>query len=1371
MKNKFLKMILTIACLVTFIPNKVTEVSGEEPTTSNTTTSISDFSIANAETEYSPSTNESDHIVKYSLTLTTSGDEGSVNSVVFEVPKSLFNDRTGNSGDSFQISIPTKDEYTHLTAQGIEVDSPWMYEEKDDKILISSTKPIKVGSTYNIEIGYQLDGNITNFKDGEVSKELKATVTLDTKGGVLKSEAAAEQVTINTNATIQGSRSDTDNVTAFTDVWNDNWGPEPEDVNEYYYSLVRVTSYITGSQPYNISINSKAVDDETGEEFTPYMYNIGLNGWGDKSSEENSKIFEGANGRKDYILYRFPIATYKNREKSKFTVTDEVSTEGIDLIDGPNEVKTSSTNITYVKEPWMPPEGKFITLQNGDNYYRVNHKELEKWSLVNTKIDKYSRYDLQNFQNGTLNKYDNLDFGYFVFGMPMGHSVPKGQDNIPSNYFKESVTYNQFINGISLVNDDDTTISDLNSDDYQIKNISVYTQYLDGKLNINNKYDETTRKPVVSDIVGVYAKYNNSSSEYVHIADYSPLNKTYSNVKDGIDVVGNKLVLDDNVVAYKLTTSNPYYYTKILSGAEYMLKHSDKVDNYVRGKEEIRIASSVNAEMLDNTGKQIYEYTAPTEYDYARKTETVSEITKDVVNVRNNRTSKRYELIWEIKVNEVAKLSNTEESPIEQSGGTWYDLMPAGLVVNEDTVTLYDRLTGQEHSVSVSSTPNYRNTGRTLYKFTSTDTLSNPQLFFTTYLSYNSVRDYGDVIYNPVAYETGNKEISNGTADKARVTRYSQEMSNLTNDEGKRFIYAEKVYNLTTLVYFSSGLSKSIKNSTDSEYQRTTQVSQNEEYSYKLTMANSAISVSKDIVLFDSLENYTTPSGETSNWKGVLQSIDTTQIEKAGIKPVVYASDVALDLSTFGGLTTDEMLSKFKPISEFTDYSTIKTIAIDCRKMQDGSEAELGRGKSLVSIVNMKAPASLPTGVVYKNYNNVYAHVTATDSGAETTAFINNGYTVNSYKVTGNMFVNKLNSDTKQGAQGVQFTLSGTSAYGEQVSMVRTSDSKGLVEFKKIPVGKYLLVETDSTPNYFLDDTKHIVEVTEQGEVLIDGQTRSAITLENKPRVSADIKFNKKSYPNSVGISVPVADAEFTLQGTSDYGNDVLETAKSKDDGTVEFKNIEMGTYKLFETKAPTVYAKSTDEFKVTISSTGTVTITNVTESKTTDTVYNYRRLVPISFKKINAETNEPIPASKISFKLSGQDSEGRIINQELSVDWKGVVSAEIPVGIYTIQENPNPTDSNGKSYLRDSREYILEVKKDGTFTLDMEKVGDDYVVKNTQIATDVITITKQWVGGNPNGYIPKIRIYTNPTDIPQNSTSETSHEEIPDIAEPDEGL
>ena len=62
------------------------------------------------------------------------------------MPKSVFNNRAGNSGDSFQISIPTREEYDQLTAQGVEVDSPWAYEERGDKIFITSTKKVKVGS-------------------------------------------------------------------------------------------------------------------------------------------------------------------------------------------------------------------------------------------------------------------------------------------------------------------------------------------------------------------------------------------------------------------------------------------------------------------------------------------------------------------------------------------------------------------------------------------------------------------------------------------------------------------------------------------------------------------------------------------------------------------------------------------------------------------------------------------------------------------------------------------------------------------------------------------------------------------------------------------------------------------------------------------------------------------------------------------------------------------------------------------------------------------------------------------------------------------------------------------------------------------------
>lgn len=1378
MQKIFKIMLVTLCLLIGVTPKKVT---AEEPVTSNSTTTIDSFTITNAEQTYSPNVNEKNHVVKYTLALSTSGDDGSIKTTTIEVPKTLFNNRSGEVGDEFKVSIPTKEEYENATSQGVEVDSMWMYEDKGNSIVISSIKPLKTGTTYNIEFGYELSGSISGFRDGETAKTLEAKIKMDTAGGELHTTATAEEVTINTSVTLLGSKSDADSIQAITDEWQDIWGTKPADADDYLYSQVRVSSFISGSQPYTLTINSKAVDKETGEEFTPYMYSIGVSGWKTGNTEENSLLFNNTNGRNDYVLYRFPKSTYSTKETINFKVTNEVITQGADNLDPASEPSVSETTIQYSKEPWKVEEGNFITLQNGDNYFRVNSKEMEKWSLVNTKIDKYSRFDLQNFQNGTLTKYDGLDFGQFMYGRPSFRTVPNGLPVTPENYFKENVTYTQFVNGIGLVSEDKTVDNDLDFNDYQIKNLSIYAEYRTATFSsMSNKFVEHNATPSDDDVIEVYAKYLNKDNDYVHIADYSSKNNSYTFHRDGLDSVNNKLILDDNVVAYKLVNSNKYAYTKILSGTEYMLKHSTKIDEFVKNKDSITIQSNLYATLDDSTGEQIFDYEAPKEYDFARRTETTSSIHKNVANVRNNRIKKQYEVTWEIDVQEIAKLTGEDFEYIPQEGGKWFDLMPAGLILDEDSVELVDDVTGQKLSVSVTSKQNYRNTGRTLYTFTSPDKFNKSILRFKTILDYDSVRDYGNMIYNPIAFETGNSSITNGSYRVAKnLLHYKREMSNLSDNLGDRMIFADKSYNLATLVYFSSGLQKSIKNSTDSSYSKYTQVSPNEEYEYKLTFANASNASSKDIVLFDSIENYTTSSGEVSNWRGILQSIDTTQIENMGINPVVYASDVAMNLETLRGLSSTEMLNKFRPISEFSDYSTIKTIAIDCRTSKDGSPFTLDKSKAVVAKLNMKAPDSLPVnGTIYKNFNNVYANLTSIEiGGEEMNAYINQGYTTNTYKITGNVFVNKINSETKQGASGIKFELFGTSAYNEEVDMIRTSDSNGIVSFKKIPVGKYMLVEYDSTEHYFIDTTKHIVEVTKYGEVLIDGKTTSAITLENKPRVSANVKFEKKSYPNSMGISVPVGGASFTLQGKSDYGNDVLETSTSDESGKVEFKNIEKGTYKMFETKAPKEYVKSSDEYKVVIDANGIATITNVTENKNEDVVYNYRRLVSVSFKKLNAETNEPISSGYnasegISFTISGQDAEGRVINKTVWVDNRGIAKVDVPVGIYTVQENPDPKDLDKKSYLRDSREYILEVKKDGTFTLDMEKVGDDYVVKNTQLATDVITITKQWVGGNPDGYIPKIRIYTNPNDIPQakNNTSE-NNQGIPEIAEPDEGL
>ena len=494
-------------------------------------------------------------------------------------------------------------------------------------------------------------------------------------------------------------------------------GEKPDDADDYIYSQVRVTSYVSGNQPYSMTINSKAVDAETGEEFTPYKYSIGVSGWRTTNVEENSLLFNNTNGREDYVLYRFPKDVYGEKDGFKFLVTNDVTTQGIDMVDSASGPITSTTEIVYKKEPWQVSNGNFITLQNGDNYYRVHSEGLEKWSLVNTKIDKYSRYDLQNFQNGTLTKYDNLDFGQHLYGRPFASTVPSGLPKIPENYFKENVTYTQYVNGIGLVSEDSTVDENLDYNDYQIKNISLYIEYRKGTFSkMSNKFVETPTDASDENNIEVYVKYLNKDNDYIHVADYSPKSGKYTYYRDGLDSVDNKLILDDNAVAYKLVTSNKYAYTKMLSGTEYMLKHSPKVDNFVKNKEEITIQSNIYGDMVDSTGKQVFEYTAPVEYDYARKTETTSKIYKSVTNVKNNRIKKQYELTWEIDVKETAKLDNNSFEYIDQEGGKWFDLMPAGLVLDEDSVKLIDEVTGKELATPyVSGTVNNSYVSYTFY--------------------------------------------------------------------------------------------------------------------------------------------------------------------------------------------------------------------------------------------------------------------------------------------------------------------------------------------------------------------------------------------------------------------------------------------------------------------------------------------------------------------------------------------------------------------------------------------------------------------------------------------------------------------------------
>ena len=104
------------------------------------------------------------------------------------------------------------------------------------------------------------------------------------------------------------------------------------------------------------------------------------------------------------------------------------------------------------------------------------------------------------------------------------------------------------------------------------------------------------------------------------------------------------------------------------------------------------------------------------------------------------------------------------------------------------------------------------------------------------------------------------------------------------------------------------------------------------------------------------------------------------------------------------------------------------------------------------------------------------------------------------------------------------------------------------------------------------------VTIDKSGQVTIQNLAKDneeQYLVKDAPRIHGDLKFKKT---DSI-TGNPINGAEFVLTGTSDYGNDVFQQATSEgkdkgnnENGDVVFKNLELGTYKLSETKTKEGY-------------------------------------------------------------------------------------------------------------------------------------------------------------------------------------------------------
>ncbi|MDO4869693.1 MAG: FctA domain-containing protein [Bacillota bacterium] len=409
----------------------------------------------------------------------------------------------------------------------------------------------------------------------------------------------------------------------------------------------------------------------------------------------------------------------------------------------------------------------------------------------------------------------------------------------------------------------------------------------------------------------------------------------------------------------------------------------------------------------------------------------------------------------QVETRSVINDEKTYEQAIEEgrllteTSGVWRDLLPKGVTPDPDSV----RLRTKDRIKNVYTIEDYNGSGRTMLvveaemvPVTSTywsgdmsyyeDVL---RITFDAYYDFESYKDYGPTIHNVIAYESDNEYM--GTIEKytgepddpdagnnistPSAFKDATEKGYMTDLDDKRddpsFVYAGVTTRLDVLGAARTSLTKDVQVNNDGKWGNGTYYGEPEEnkmivfeggqYKYRLRMMSDDDTISKNLVIYDSLENFYAAGNDPTaidlndpidigapHWHGDLRSVDVSQLREMGCAPVVYYSTIEnLQLSdeddpyqahsTNMDLTNGDIWVK---ASDYTgDIKDVKAIAIDATKKPDGSDFELLPLQSATIIVNMHAPYGDEAreylqqkgdwGDSAQAYNNAYMTCTSVD--------------------------------------------------------------------------------------------------------------------------------------------------------------------------------------------------------------------------------------------------------------------------------------------------------------------------------------------------------------------------------------------------------
>ena len=777
-----------------------------------------------------------------------------------------------------------------------------------------------------------------------------------------------------------------------------------------YFLVWQIVSDIKEpTQPYGFRLEDKPASDEL--KLIGYSMNSESGPFTDRNYVEHQRPDDE---RYDYVLtwYNPNTETLKDKDQYELKNSVKATVTPEDGIDAPTSARSEKV-WEWDTPKFTRPPGHFYGLKFGDGSWGHLYNYNQKYEIANTYWEPtygpyhdYSDYNLDKFQSGDKKSIETFAYGINVYGFPAPWTVKNGGDPFnPDDYQKKPVKYE--LTDEELYLNENIKAQDIGTGQLKFtfpENVRRLDdkdyQFLSAEWQIHSewrKFDKDEQKFVI-DSTGSYGKDDRDdivhfwvkskatgTDEYKEVASYN-LGKNEAHI-DNANVVASlsrdeiKYQEDANVTGIRFTTSNPYWFTNLSATPMVRLKNSDFVMNDardgVKDRDMIRLYNFSHSDAYSQNSKKEWEHLYGLKnygYDRAIRPKRESEITKHIASTGSDKVRKKYIIRWKIRQKETLT-TNEGTDYLVQKSGKFYDLLPKGLHLQKGSVDVETEKGMLSHSsFSYSIEEDYRGSGRDMVTIEIPVGAKYYNLYFSSEISWTDIKDYGGSINNPVAYETGNADIWDGRPDDAYGMSDANKGYMMGLDPkctANRFLYDEEPHDIDTITNAVSGLKKQVKDSHDASYSYETYTTTNGSYSYKIRFANTMTDKAKNLIFFDSLENYNL-NGKHSDWHGILKRFDVSQLKQMGIDPVIYVSKTAnLSVDDHHDLTDASVWEK---VTKDTDLSEIHAFAIDCRKTSDGKDFVLNEGESISAVVYMKAPGSVNEvkGQYAKAYNNIY---------------------------------------------------------------------------------------------------------------------------------------------------------------------------------------------------------------------------------------------------------------------------------------------------------------------------------------------------------------------------------------------------------------